>query len=89
MELRVGLSLIGFLINDESLRAVADDFRVLVVLHRPDFERQRGDERLERVEAVLEVAVGNKLRVLSGDEQNVAESKPVEMPRLGHHLVHR
>ena len=68
---------------------MADDFRVLIVLHRPDFERERGDERLERVEAVLQIAVGDKLRVLAGDEQDIAESEPVQMPRLGHHLIHR
>ena len=27
--------------------------------------------------------------MLAGDKQDIAKSKPVQMPRLGHHLVHR
>ena len=39
----------------------------------------------ERAHAALEVAVGDKLRMLAGDEQDIAKTFRREMPRLLHH----
>lgn len=75
----VGFGVVGFLIDDEALGAVADHFRVLVVFHRPDLDGEGGDEGLEGGEAMLEVAVGDELRVFAGDEQEVAEAEGVEV----------
>ena len=80
-------AVVGFLIDHEPLRTVGDDFRVVGVLHRPDLDGQRGDERLERVQALLEIAVGDEFRVLAGHQQQVAEAAGVQMARLGHHLA--
>ena len=60
-------AIVGSLIDDEPLRAVRDDLGVWLVLHRADLDGQRGNERLERIETVLEITFGNELRMLSGD----------------------
>lgn len=88
VELLVSAGIVGFLINNEALGAVADDFRVLIIFHRPDFQAERRDERLQRVEAVLQVAVGDKLRVLAGDQQDIPEAEAVEVTRFSDDLVH-
>ncbi len=84
----VGFPVIGFLINDQPLGTVIDDFGILFILHGADFKGQRWEKRDERVEAFLEVAFGNELRVLSGDEQEVAETLGMEVLRLGNDLIY-
>lgn len=87
VELGISLAVVSFLIDDESLRAVVNDFRILLVFHGADFESEGGDERLEGVEAFLEVSLGDKFWVLAGDEEEIAESKAVEVARLGDDLI--
>lgn len=63
----VGFAVIGFLVDDEAFGSVVYDVRVLVVFHGADFQCKGGEEGDEGVEAVLKVAFGDELRVLSGD----------------------
>ena len=80
-------AVVSFLIDDEPFRAVGDDFGVLFVLHRPDLDGERGDERFERIEAVLEVAIRYEFRVLASDEQQIAETQRLKVPRFAHDLI--
>ena len=66
--------MVSFLIDDKSFSAMTDDFSVLIIFHRPDFERECRNEWLERVEAVLQITLGNKLRVFTCDEENITKS---------------
>ena len=50
-------AIVRFLIDHESLRAVADDFGILIVLHRSHFDRQCGHEGFQDIEAFLQVSV--------------------------------
>lgn len=87
VECLIDAAVVGFLIDDETFGAVADDFGVLVVLHGADFDAEGGDEGFEGVEAVLEVAIGDELGVFAGDEEEVAEAELVEVFGFADDLV--
>ena len=75
------------MIDDETLGAGADEGDVIGGFHRSDFDGKGGDYRREQAEDGFEVTVGNKLRVLSGDEEDVAESLGGEVACFGPDLV--
>lgn len=83
VELGVGFAVVGFLIDDEAFRAAGDEFGVLVVLHRAHLDGEGGDEGGEAAQAFLEVSVGDELRVLAGDEEEIAEAESVQVAGLG------
>ena len=85
----VNLAVVGFLINDESLRAGFDQRPVFVGLHRADFERDGRDGVAQRLDAVGHVAARDKLWVFPGDEQDVAKALPGECPGLAHDFIER
>ena len=87
MKAGVGVTVIAFLIDNESLRAVLDELTVLLVLHGANLDANGRDKSLDGINAVLQVALGDKLRMLSGNEQDVTESECVQMPGLGDDLV--
>ena len=70
----IALSIVGFLVNHQSFGAGGDHGPVGVGRHRPYFQGQPGNRRAQGEEAILEVAVGNELRVFAGHQQNVAEA---------------
>jgi len=71
----VGLAVVGFLVDDEALRSAGDQLGVLVVLHGPDLDPEGRDGGREKAQAVLEVAVRDKLGVLAGDEEEISEAE--------------
>ena len=83
----INLAIVSLLIHDQPFRSVRDDLGILIVLHRADLDAERGNERLERIETVLQIAIGNKLRMLASNEQQVAKTKPMQVPRLAHDLL--
>lgn len=68
MEGGVGFTVVSFLVDDQPLGSVGDELSVLMVFHGPDFDGDGRDERLDRIDAGLEVAFGDKFRVFSGDQ---------------------
>ena len=84
---RIDLAMVGLLINNQSLRASTDDAFVVGHLHRRDLDRQRWHEGAQTLDARLEVGAGDELRMLAGDEQDIAETLGHEMPGLLFHLV--
>lgn len=87
VEFLINFGDVGFLVHDDAFGAVLDDFAVLVVFHRSDFDGEGGNERFEGVDAGLEVAVGDEFRVLAGDEENVAEALLMEKLCLADDLL--
>jgi hypothetical protein len=75
----ISLLMVSLLINDESLRSVLDEFAVLIVLHRADFDPDRGDQGLECVNTLLEIAVRHELWMLACHQKDVSESQIVKM----------
>ena len=57
--------------------AVLDELTVLLVLHGANLDANGGDESLDGINAVLQVALTDKLGVLSGNKEDVAESECV------------
>jgi hypothetical protein len=86
MENFVGFLMIGFLINDETFGSVVDQFPVLVVLHRANFDSDRRNECFEGIDALLKVAVRDEFRVLARDEEDISKAQIVKMFGLGDDL---
>ena len=57
MDTSVGLAVVGLLVNDEALRASADQRLVLGGFHGADLQGDAGELRLQAGDALLEVAV--------------------------------
>ena len=87
MQRLVNLAVVSFLVHHETFRSVRDDLGILIVLHRADLDAECGNERFEGIETVLQIALGNKLRMLASHEQQVAKTKPMQVPRLAHDLI--
>lgn len=87
VEALVGFPVVGFLVNDQSFGAVADDLGILVVFHRADLDGEGGDEAFQGVEAVLEIAIGNEFRVFASDEQQIAKAEFVQVAGFADDLV--
>ena len=54
-----------------------DELTVLLVFHGANLDANGGDESLDGINAVLQVAFTDKLGVLSGNKEDVAESECV------------
>lgn len=59
----IGFAMIGFLIDDQTLRAMIDQLPILIVLHRTDLQRQCRKQGNQRIQAFLQVALGHKFRM--------------------------
>ena len=81
----VGLAMIGLLIDDEAFCTGLDHGSVLGGFHRSHLQRQTRNFRHQRPHAALQVAARDEFRMLSGDEQKIAEAFRGEMPRFLHH----
>ncbi len=57
VELAVSFPVVGFLINDEALGAMIDQFSILIVLHRAYFDRYGRDEGFDGINTGLEIAL--------------------------------
>ena len=62
-------AVVGFLINDEAIGAGGDQVAILRSFHRPHFEGDAGKFRVQRADAIGEVAVGDESRMFAGDQQ--------------------
>jgi hypothetical protein len=85
VQLRVKIAIVRFLIDDEPFRASGDERGILGRFHRRDFEGHARDFRHERADTALEVTIGNELRMLARDEQDVAKTFRREVARFFHH----
>ena len=82
VDLRVGRAVVCLLVDDEPLGPGGDQRLVIRRLHRRDLDGKRRNLRCEHADDLLEVSVGDKFRMLAGDEQNVAEALRREVPCL-------
>ncbi len=82
MELGVGITDVGFLVNDETFCTVIYELAVLVVFHGAYFDGDGRDEGFNGVYTFLEVSFRDKFRVLASDEEDVSESKAVKVLSL-------
>ena len=83
----VNVAVVGFLINNQSLRSGLAERLVLLSLHRADLKRDRRHGIAQRRDAVGKVAAGDELGMLAGDEQDVAEAVLGECLRLAHDFI--
>ena len=83
----VNVAVVGFLINNQSLRSGLDERLVFLSLHRADLKRDRRHGIAQRRDAVGKVAAGDELGMLAGDEQDVAEAVLGECLRLAHDFI--
>ena len=84
---RVGLAVVGLLINDQPLGPGCDEGRVVGSLHRRDLDRERGHERTKALKAHFDVGAGDEFRVLAGDEKDVAKTFLDEVPGFSFDLI--
>ena len=78
--------MVGFLVDDQPFGTVIDEVAILVVFHGADFDPDGGDEGFESIDAFLKVSIGDELRVLAGNEENIAKSLVEEVLGLGDDL---
>src|SRR6266478_8175093 len=67
MHLRVHAAIIGFLIDDEALRASLDNRHIILRLHWSDLDRNRRKIWRERAHAFSEIVTAHKFWMLAGD----------------------
>ena len=84
---RIGLAVVGFLINDEPLGSGCDERCVIGSLHRRDLDREGGHERTKALEAHFDVGAGDEFRVLAGDEKDVTKTFLDEVSGFSFDLV--
>ena len=82
-------AIISFLIDDQSIRASGDHWTILVGFHRPDFERHAGNLLVQCRDTFCHVTIGNKLRMLTRNEQDVAKTLRRQCARLASNFIHR
>ena len=58
----------------QPIRARRDERLVVRYFHRPDFERDAGNFRVQRRNTIAQIIVRNELRMFARDEQDVAEA---------------
>ena len=83
----VSVAVVGLLVDDEALGAGFDEFGVLVVFHRADFDADGGEEGGQFANNVLEVTIGNELGMFAGHEKKIAEALLVQVARLAQDLL--
>lgn len=83
----VGVAVVGLLVDDEAFGTGFDKLGVLMVFHGADFDADGGEEGGELANNVLEVTVGDKLGMLPGDEEEVAEALGVQVAGFLQHLL--
>ena len=84
MQILVNIALVGFLVNDQTLRARRHQGPVFLRFHWADFERNTRHPglRTDGPHASFEITVGNEFRMLARHEQDVPETFRREVPRL-------
>ena len=86
VKLAVGFAVVGFLVNNEPLGTMIDEFAVLIIFHRAYFDRYRGDEGFDGIDTRLEISFGDKFGMFSCDQEDVSKAEAVEVSGFCHHL---
>lgn len=85
----VGVTIVCLLIDNEPLGSMTYELTVLLVFHGANLNANGGDKSLDGINAVLQVAFTDKLRVLSGNEKDVAKAERMQVPCLCDDLINR
>ena len=65
VHLGINAAIVGFLVNDEAVRAGGDERLVIFGFHRPDFEREGRKIRGESTHAIGQIIAANKFRMFA------------------------
>lgn len=82
-------SVIGFLVNHQAFGTGGNHLGIFLAFHRADLQTDGGDKGAQCRDALPEVSVGDKFRVFTGDQQDVAEAQRCQMAGFPHDLVDR
>src|SRR5262245_16547390 len=88
MHLSIYRTVIRLLINDEAFGASLDNWRVILGIHWTELNGNRRKIRSESAHALNEIIAVHKLRMLTGDEKDLAKSLLREIPRFGHNFIY-